>query len=241
MTNRREFLRTGVSVSALPLTNGWLSPDALARNEGDDVPLHTVIFDDRYAEARSVAESIGRFGVSLRSLESGDVTDLWYREPDLLERSPPSAIAGITQFGPMLVFEQLGKDRRMRMALRIEHRVRSDGTIAHVMTGPRETLTLAEQLRLERADWPALMAALLTHCRTDSSAPIERTLIVPAAKPMLQATTPQSSSARPESVVHYYMPQAIQEGHGVPWDGPLFSWVIAPAAPVFGRSASQHP
>jgi hypothetical protein len=32
-----------------------------------------------------------------------------------------------------------------------------------------------------------------------------------------------------ESIIHYYQPLSIQKGLGVAWDGPLFSWVIAPA------------
>ena len=36
----------------------------------------------------------------------------------------------------------------------------------------------------------------------------------------------------PESVIHYYRQFASQEGNGVPWDGPLFSWVLAPGAPA---------
>jgi hypothetical protein len=240
MTNRREFLQTGASMSALPLTNGLLSPDASARGEGSTIPLCKAIFDDRYAEGRTFAEAIGRLGVPVHALKDGDVTDLWHRERDLLRRERPAAIAGTTQFGPMFVIEQLGKEHGMRVALRVEHRARSDETIAHVMTGPPETLALADHLRLQGVDWPVLMAALLTQCRTGGSAAVEYTMVMPGTEPVLSQTATREGETAPESVIHYYTPHAIREGHGVPWEGRLFSWVIASAALVPGRLVSTH-
>jgi len=241
MTNRREFLQTGVSVSALPLTNGLLPPETSARIEGSSIRLHKAIFDDRYAEARSFAAAMGRFGVPVHALKSGDVTDLWRSERDSLRRSAQAAVAGTTQFGPMFVFEELGKEHGMRVVLRVEHQARGDGTVAHVVTGPRETLAFAEDLRLQGADWPVLMAAVLAHCRADGSAPVEHTMAMQGTAPRLRETPSLSGKSAPESVVHYYTPHAIREGHGVPWDGPLFSWLIAPAAPALtGRPAATH-
>lgn len=228
MTNRREFLRTGVSVSALPLANGLLSPNASARTGENSKTLHKAIFDDRYTECRTFAKTIGRFGVRPHALKNGDVTDLWAGELDRL-RGRPAAIAGLTQFGPMFVFEQIAREQRMRVRLRVEHRVQSDGTIAHVTTGPEETLAFAERLRTRVADWPALMAMLLTRCCSDASIPAERTIVMPGARPRLRQAV-SSGAPAPESVIHYYTPQGIREGRGVPWDGPLFSWVIAPDA-----------
>jgi hypothetical protein len=232
MANRREFLQTGVSVTALPpAINALLSGVASARAEGDNAVLHKAIFDDRYAEGRAFAAAIGRFGVPLHALRNGDVTDFWYDELDMLWRERPAAIAGSTQFGPLFALERLASERGMRVALRVEHQVRPDGTLAHVMTGAPETLALAERLRVERIDWPLLVAALLTHCRADCRAPVEHTVVMPGEAPALQtASVPLGSPRAPHSVIHYYTPKAIQEGRDVPWDGPLYSWVIAPAA-----------
>jgi hypothetical protein len=227
MTNRREFLQTGVSVSALPLTTGLLSPARAAHIEVNSTSLHKAIFDDRYAEARSFADAMGRFGVPVHALENGDVTDLWCSERDSLRRRRQAAIAGTTQFGPMFAFEQLGREHRMRVVMRVEHQARGDGTIAHVMTGPPQTLALADDLRLRGADWPVLMAALLAHCYSDGSPRVEHTMVMWGADPVLRQIPRPRGKPAPESVIHYYTPHAIREGHGVPWDGPLFSWVIA--------------
>ena len=230
MTNRREFMQTGVTVTALPpAINALLSGAASAGAQGNGVQLHKAVFDDRYAEGRAFASSIGRLGVPLHALDNGDVTNLWYGELDPLWRRRPAAIAGLTQFGPLFVLERMAAERRMRVALRIEHRVRRDGTIAHAMTGAPETLALAERLRAEGVGWPVLVAALLTHCRTDCPAPVEHTVVQQAKAPVLTAPAAERDAAgQRHSVVHYYTPSAVQQGRDVPWDGPLYSWVIAP-------------
>jgi len=229
MTNRREFLQTGVSVTALPLASEFASTSASAYPYLNPIGSFTAIFDDRYTECQTFAKAIGGFGVQVHALNNGDVTDLWARERDAL-RLRPAPIAGFTQFGPMLVFEQLGKEHRMRMSLRVENQLRDDGSIAHVMTGPPETLALADRMRRQGADWPMLIAALLTHCPTAGSG-VEQTIVSPGTTPMPRQTSVSRDAPAPESVIHYYTPQGIREGHGIPWDGPLYFWVIVPGAP----------
>jgi hypothetical protein len=237
MTNRREFLQTGASVSALPLAGRLLPPDARPRIDPSHASFSGAVFDDRYAEGRSFGEAMRQLGVPVRGLANGDTTELWHDAQDLLRRKPLAAIAGTTQFGPMFVFEQLGTQRRMRVTLRVEHRVRGNRTIAHVMTGPPETLALAEDLRQRSMSWPALMAALFVHSRADASGTVRRTMIMPGSKPEPRRASSAGNESAPESPIHYYRPLALQEGHRVPWDGPLFSWVIAPAAWATGPSA----
>jgi hypothetical protein len=226
MTNRREFLQTGVAVSALPLTmNGLLATQgSVSRMGQSNATLHKAIFDGRYAEGRGFAEAVSRFRVPVHALENGDVTELWC-ELDLLWRRQPAAIAGFTQFGPMFALERLANERGMRVALRVEHQVSEDGTLIHVMSGPPETMALAEQLSAERMAWPTTSAALVASCSANCAAPVRGTIVTAGARPLLERA---ADSAVPESVIHYYTPRAVQEGHGVPFDGPLFSWVIAP-------------
>lgn len=232
MTNRREFLQTGVAVSALPLAaDGLLFPEsataAVAPGARRDIGLYKAIFDDRYAEGRRFAEQAQRFGAPVRALTSGDVTDFWYDELDLLWRRTPAAIAGLTQFGPMFVLERLAHERGLRTAMRIEHQLRDDGSLAHVVQAPPESVALMEGSELARADWPALAAALATHCRADCATLANATAVAPGAKRPLP-DAPRADG--PESVIHYYTPLAIREGQGVPWDGPLYTWVLAPRA-----------
>lgn len=226
-TNRREFLQGGVLVSALPLAiNASLLEAASAESAVNEVVLHTAVCDDRYAEGCRFAQTIAGLGVPVRALRNGDVTGL-YQELDLLWRVQPAAVAGLTQFGPMLVLERLGRERGLRMALRVEHQVQADGTLSHAMTGAPDTLAFAEALQRHGVDWPVLIAALATRCAGEGRAPVARTVATPGGKPIL-ARAPAADE--PESVIHYYRPFTMQEGRGIPWDGPLFSWVIAPTA-----------
>jgi hypothetical protein len=163
MPNRREFLQTSAALSAVAMNGLLLREAAAMRAVRNFAGLHTVVYDDRYAEAREFAAFSAEQSVAIRALDAGDVTRL-YEEFDLLWRSRPLAIGGITQFGPMLVLEQLGSERGLRTALRVEHR-------PHVVL---------------------------------------------AAEPTQ------------ESFIHYYTPQAVQQGYGPAIDGPLYSWVIAP-------------
>lgn len=232
MTNRREFLQTGVSVSALPLAmKGMLAPGtAAASGTVGYLTLRKAIVDHRYVEARRFGEALAGIGVQAEALRDGDVTDS-YLALDEQWRKRPVPIAGLTQFGPMLVLERLGRERGLRMALRAEHRPRSDGTLAHLLSAAPETLDLAERLQREGLEWPVLTAALAASCRADASAHGERTIVTPGRDPaMLRPAAASTEIGEPETVIHYYRPFAIQEGREIPWDGPLFSWVIAPAA-----------
>jgi len=227
MTNRRKFLQTSLSVSALPFTTGLMKPGEYEGEAGSNIPVKKGIFDGRYAEGEAFAQTLSGFDVPLYELSDGDITTLWVDELDLLYRQKPVAIAGMTQFGPMFALEKLANEHGMQMMLRIDHQVRKDETIAHVIKGPVESIALAEKLKKQEVPWPALSAALLTHCRIETSRRIEQTVVTPGGSPaFIQETTNDAL----HSVIHYYTPQAIQEGHNIPWDGPLFSWVIAPVS-----------
>ncbi|HEY8519555.1 MAG TPA: hypothetical protein VIN61_05715 [Gammaproteobacteria bacterium] len=233
MTNRREFLRTGVTVSAMPLAiNGLLSAETAAREAGaGGVALHATIVDDRYAEARRFGDALGELGVRAAALRDGDVTDA-YLALRSLWRERPAAIAGLTQFGPMFVLERLGFERGLRVVLRVEHRVRGDGELEHAIAGAPHVVALAETLQRQGVEWPVLFAALARTASGGGLGPrVERTVRTPGAKPELsRGEDPLDAFGVPESVIHYYRPIALRHGFGIPWDGPLFSWVIAPKA-----------
>jgi hypothetical protein len=229
MTSRRQFLQTGIAASALPLSiNALLSPSpAAAGSQVARVSLYKAIFDGRYAEGQTFARQAAGFRVPVHSLPYGDVTEI-YDELDVLWRKERVAIAGLTQFGPMFVLERLARERGLQVALRVEHQVRADGTLAHVVSAHPETAALAEQLSVRGVDWPTSMAMLASHCRDhDAAAATKVTILTPGAQPVMLR---EPGAQRPESIIHYYVPALIQAGQGVPLEGPLFSWVITPAA-----------
>lgn len=224
MTNRRRFLQTGVAISALPL-NGFLG-SSRADSKLPSAPrptIHRAIFDPRYAECAQFARAIGEFGVPVVGIAGGDPTDVWFNELDLVWRENPSAIAGLTQLGPLFALQALAQDRGMRVALRIEHHP-SGNRIAHRMSGSAEQIAMAERLAIEGVDWPTLAAALTAHCREVPRNPVTRTVLTDGRKPTLR----HDADVRPETIIHYYLTSAIQKGDEVPFDGPLVTWVLAP-------------
>ena len=136
MPNRREFLQTSAVVSAIAL-NGVLPASGAAIGERRRVPFRWALYDDRYAEGRSFAEVARAQGIAARALDDGDITRFWYDELDVLWRREPAAIAGLTQFGPMLVIEQLAAERRMHLTLRGEHRF---ARLATAVQAPRSSI-----------------------------------------------------------------------------------------------------
>jgi hypothetical protein len=225
MPNRREFLQTGAAVSAIA-ANGVIVCGAEAVGTQPPVAVARAIYDDRYVEGRRFAAVASAHGVATRALDYGDVTAFWYEELEAVLRRGASAVAGFTQFGPMFVVERLAAERGMRLALRVEHRGAADGTLTHAFSAPRETLELAQRFEGLRADWPGLMATLACRVGGDDSASCTGEI----ATPSLEVPRLPPSSVRLPPLVHYYTPQAEQQGYGAALDGPLYSWVVAPRA-----------
>jgi hypothetical protein len=167
MPSRREFLQTSATLSAVAL-NAALARAAAAVGHDARAAVGRVIYDDRYAEGRAFAALAAAKGIAALALDAGDITPLYDDLAELL-RGERGLVAGLTQYGPMLVVEQLAAERRL-----------------HV-------------------EWTALESAARTSA--DDAAPF----------------------------IHYYTPLAIQQGHAVPVDGPLYSWVVVPRA-----GASRH-
>jgi hypothetical protein len=180
------------------------------------------VFDDRYAEARAFAREIARFGVPAHALERGDVTAL-YERLDLAWRGGAAPIAGLTQFGPMFVIERLARERGMRVVLCVEHRASGLEEVAHAVSAHPDTVALAARLCFESADWPAAMAALAAHGRADAPGRVMQTIVSRGRAPALDAVVEAD-----RTVIHYYLQHSMQTGRGVPYDGPLYSWAIAP-------------
>jgi hypothetical protein len=230
MPNRREFLQTGAAVSAVGV--GAIVPrgaPALGAAPRPSVAIHAAIVDDRYALASGFAAAFEAHGVPVRTLDDGDITRFFVDELEPLWRTAPAAIAGLTQFGPMLVVSQLAAERRLRTVLRVEHRADADGVLAHVATASADVLGWLEGAAARGIEWPALMALAACRCEV-AAAPLETaTLRLPGGAPELSALAAARALEEP-APIHYYTPRGVQQGYGLPADGPLYSWLVAPRA-----------
>ena len=130
MTNRREFVQTGVTLSALPMVGGGRA----AAKTAPAVPalaLHWFVYDARYPEAVRIATA-GKTA-RLRPIH-GDISDLWYHELDPALREEPRAIAGVTTAQSLFLLERLGWDRGLRIVYRGTHAAAARDHVAHELT-----------------------------------------------------------------------------------------------------------
>ncbi|HEY9181737.1 MAG TPA: hypothetical protein VIQ99_00975, partial [Gammaproteobacteria bacterium] len=164
---------------------------------------------------------MGARGIATSALDDGDVTRLYLELEQLWQRGS-IAVAGFTQFGPMLVVERLALERGMRLAMRVDHGAASTGSLLHRLVGPADTLALAAGFDALSADWPGLMATLACRVAADDSPSRTMELLTAELAPPTLAASTESS------FIHYYTPQAEQQGHGPALNGLLYSWVVAP-------------
>jgi hypothetical protein len=131
MVTRREILQGSIAVTWLPLVAGLsLAPvesaaaRALDHAERARVPLYKVLFDNRFATARSFGRTAAWRGESVHGFD-GDITNVWYHDLHPRWQKGAVAIAGLTAHGALFCLEQLAWDVRMRVSYREE--LRFDG------------------------------------------------------------------------------------------------------------------
>ena len=234
MPNRREFIHSGVVVSAFAM-NG-LAPQgaaAMSAARSRTVRVQRAVYDLRYAAARRFGAAVAGRGVAVRELVDGDLTRFWYDELAALWQREPAAVAGMTQFGPMFALGQLGAERGMQLVLQVLHRAADDGSLSHEVTAAEPTLVTAAELGAAGLDWPTAMALLACTCAAGEGPP--HTAVLRPANPLPAPSAEVAAETRAQpSIIHYYTPLAVQQGFGVALDGPLYTWLLAPAA---GRRA----
>jgi hypothetical protein len=202
MTNRREFLQIGITAGAFPLAA------SAARVAGTDMitraplELHAVIYDERFSNSVEFAAEARRLGLPTRAI-SGDMTRLWYDDLYHVWQRRPAAIAGLTAHGALFCFDQLARDRGMRVVFESEHRPLDNRTIRHAITGPSSMLSACAKLGDVDRAWSGRMAEIIAHC------PRGRSEMADAS-----VTSAHDGSVLPNGT------------------DALFSWVIAPAVKV---------
>ncbi len=114
MTNRRQFIQSGLVFSTLPFTGLAAMKVAVASPEGPDLSLDNFVADRRYAESMAVALKLGSQGVPVVEI-SGDLTDLWINNYSRQWKRSPMTLAGVTGGDALFVLETLAPDFGMRV------------------------------------------------------------------------------------------------------------------------------
>ena len=186
MLNRRTFLQAGVT--AVPLAAGaTLALGAGQAKAGSvpAVPLHTVVYDERFADSIAFANEARWMGQRTSAIR-GDITKLWYDDLYHAWQNGPVAIAGLTTQDAMFCLEIFGNDAGLRLLVKGEHRIEA-GRVEHRMNGPELALA-GTSLDKCGADWSGRMAQLLVGCPATREGRTEFTA-VSAARPVDEPLT----------------------------------------------------
>ena len=143
MISRREILQGGIAVTSLPLVAGFsLAPVASAAARALDhaertrIALYKVLFDNRFAPARSFGRAAAWRGESVHGFD-GDITNVWFHDLHPRWQKDAAAIAGLTAHGALFCLEQLAWDVRMRVVYRTEHRYEGHEPLYSWVIAPR--------------------------------------------------------------------------------------------------------
>lgn len=184
MASRREFLQLGMAALALPISvhPPFSATPPIKPASDTSVGLYKAVFDERFSESVAFAEEVKALGKPVVHGIKGDITDLWFHELHARWKREPVAVAGLTGHGAVFCLERLSWDHRMRVVYRGEHQRLPDGRMQHLLSGPPSMLREAEDLSISGADWPKLIARLVTRCPVVPLRTTETT-IVSAASP----------------------------------------------------------
>lgn len=179
MASRREFLQLGMAALALPITvhPPFSATPAIKPASDTSVGLYKAVFDERFSESVAFAEEVKALGKPVVHGIKGDITDLWFHELHALWKRKPVAVAGLTGHGAVFCLERLAWDHRMRVVYRGEHQRLPDGRMQHLLSGPPSMLHEAEDLNSSGADWPKLIARLVTRCPVVRPRTTEATIV----------------------------------------------------------------
>src|SRR5262245_26508658 len=160
MTSRREFLKAGLTASAL-LPVGARADFAAVEPPATAVSLYKVLCDTRFAASVAFARRAAARGVAVHAM-AGDMTPFWYDDLYHRWRQEPVAIAGLTAHGALFCLERLAWEQRMRVVYRGEHAA-AGGGIAHRFEGPAQVAAPAAEATAGVA-WASALAAVVTAC-----------------------------------------------------------------------------
>ena len=114
MTNRREFIKCGLTFSTMSLTGITSLQMAVASPEGQMLKLESFVSDLRFMESVSTAQTLASQGVPIMEV-SGDLTDLWINQYSRQWKQKPMSLAGVTGSDALFVLETLAPDYGMRV------------------------------------------------------------------------------------------------------------------------------
>ena len=169
MTSRREFVKAGLTASALLPVAARAGVAAVADTPRATVSLYKVLYDTRFPASVAFARRTAARGFAVHAI-AGDMTRFWYDDLYHRWRQEPAAIAGLTAHGALFCLERLAWEQRMRVVYRGEHARAAGGCVAHRFEAPAP-LTRAAVAATAGAAWAADLADVVADCPGDRAQP----------------------------------------------------------------------
>ena len=158
LVSRREFIQVSAGVAAVAAT----VPLSALAGAPDILPLHKVVYDERFGPCRLFANEAKSCGADVHAIR-GEVHDLWYDDLYYRWKSSPVAIAGMTTYVPMFRLAILARDARMRVIYRAHHEMENATQGGgHEVFGPHVALTRQSALRGPDTEWSRGAARIVT-------------------------------------------------------------------------------
>ena len=182
MTDRRTFLQTGITALALPTIarTAFSLPLSEPSETGQTISPYKIIYDENFQDSVAFANEASKLGADIHGIK-GDVTDLWYNDLYHEWKKGPAPIMGMTDEAALFCLEELAKDQRMRVVLRIDHKYISANRIEHVISGITESPREISNLVKDGPAWNIQIASLVMNC-TENRATLSPTRLVTELK-----------------------------------------------------------
>ena len=185
MTDRRTFLKTGITALALPTIarSGFALPLSIANGSSSYVTPYKVIYDERFQDSLAFAAAAQDLGASIHGIR-GDVTDLWYHDLYHEWKKGPAPIMGMTTTDALFCLQILAQDQRMRVVLRVDHNYLPGNRIEHVINSATPASPAVADLEKVGPAWNIHMSDIVLHCPEQQSQASCTTLITQLDRPL---------------------------------------------------------
>jgi hypothetical protein len=166
MIGRRGFLQLGPAALASTLVLDWNKALGAVAPNGSST-IKRGIVDQRFAISAAFGRTLADQGIRTTDVRD-DVARLWYDDLRTELRTTQAPFAGLTDRSTLFCLEELARDVGMRVVVRVDHLIDTDGRVQHDVTGSPDFFAAAQ---LQHADESLGQLAGLLVTQDSSQAP----------------------------------------------------------------------
>ena len=158
--DRRNFLKdTGMLVVSTTLLGSRAATTA-APWEASPSRIAAVLYDERYSDCRSFADTFVQRGVIAFST-NGNIASLWYGPLRAYFARYGGSVAGLTAQSDLVVSQSCGAELNLRLLYEGSHDCRASNALRHQLRVRGNGNEIAEALLHSNADWARSLADAL--------------------------------------------------------------------------------